>query len=65
MRLEFLHYLMAIIDECKTRGLAATVLSSESEAGDLIFVGFVELRKFLAEFVFGDVGAIGVENIAR
>ncbi len=42
MRLEFLHHLMTIVYECESRALTTTVLSSESEAGDLVFVGFVE-----------------------
>ena len=64
MRLKLLHHLMAIIDERETGALAASVLGSEAEAGDLVFVGFVELGKLLTEFVFGDVGAVGVEDIS-
>ena len=64
MRLKFLHHLMAIIDERETGAFAASVLGSEAEGRDLVFVGFVELGELLAEFVFGDVGAVGVEDIS-
>jgi hypothetical protein len=30
----------------------------------LVFVGFVDLGEFFAEVVFGDVGTVGVENVA-
>ena len=55
---------MRIVNERKSGALASTVLRSEAEAGDLVFVGFVEIRELLAELVFGDIGAIRVENIA-
>lgn len=64
MRLELLHNLMRIVDEREPSALASTVLSLEAEAGDLIFVGFVEFGEFLAELVLGDVGAVGMEDIA-
>jgi hypothetical protein len=38
-------------------------LCSETEDGDLVFVGFVEFAKFGAELIFGDIGAVGVENV--
>lgn len=43
MRLKFLHHLMAIIDKCEPGALAASVLCSEAEAGDLVLIGLVEL----------------------
>ena len=55
---------MTIIDECKPSALTTTILGSKSEAGDLVFVGFVELGELGAEFVFGDISAAGVEDIA-
>lgn len=64
MRLKLLHHLMAIIDERETGALATSVLGSEAEAGDLVFVGFVELGELLTEFVFGDVGAVGMKDIS-
>ena len=64
MRLKFLHRLMAIVDQGEPRRFSSSVLCPETEAGDLVFVGFVELGEFLAEFVFGDIGSVGVEDIA-
>ena len=63
MRLKLLHHLMAVVYQCEPSRFASTVLCAETEAGHLIFVGFVELGKLLAEFVFGDVGTIGVEDV--
>ena len=54
---------MRIVDERKSSALASTVLCPETEAGDLVFAGFVEFGEFLAELVFGDIGAVGVEDI--
>lgn len=54
---------MAVVDECEPRALAPTVLGSETEAGDLVFVGFVEFGELGAEFVFRDVGAVWVEDV--
>ena len=63
MRLKLLHHLMAVVYQSEPGGFASTVLCAEPEAGDLVFVGFVELGELLAEFVFGDVGAVGVEDV--
>ena len=64
MRLELLHRLVRIVDQCEPSRFATSVLSSETEAGDLVFVGFVELGELLAELVFGNIGAVGVEDVA-
>lgn len=64
MRLELLHHLVAVVDESEPGRLAATVLCAETEAGHLVLVGFVELGEFLAQLVFGDVGAVRVEDVA-
>ena len=64
MRLKLLHRLITVVDQGKPGRLSSSVLCPETEAGDLVFVRFVELGKFLAEFVFGDVGSVGVEDIA-
>ena len=63
MRLEFLHHLVRVVDERESGALATTILCSEPEAGDLVFVGFVEFGEFLAEFVFRDVGTVRVEDV--
>ena len=62
-RLKFLHYLMAVVNERKSRTLPTTVLRPEPETRHLVFIGFVEFGELLAEFVFADVGAAGVEDI--
>ena len=55
---------MTIIDQRKPGTLATTVLRSKSETRHLVFVGFVEFGEFGAEFVFGNVGAVRVEDVA-
>ena len=65
MRFELLHRLHAVVDECEAGGLAAAVLRAHAEDVDLIFVGFVHFGEFGAEVVFGDIGAVGVEDVAR
>ena len=64
MGLELLHCLNRIIDQCEARALATTVLCPETEDGDLVFAGFVEFGELAAEFVFRDIGAVGVKDIA-
>lgn len=54
---------MAVIYQSESGRLASAILCAETEAGYLVFVGFVELRELLAEFVLGDVGAVGMEDI--
>lgn len=63
MRLELLHHLVAVVHQSEPSRFPSTVLCAEAKAGHLVFVGFVELGEFLAEFVFGDVGAVGVEDV--
>ena len=65
MRLELLHRLLRVVDERESRALAATVLGPEAEDLDRILVRLVELGQFGAEFVFGDVGAVGVEDVTK
>ena len=65
MRLEFLHRLIRVIYQRKSRAFTTAILCPEAENGDLVFVGFVELGEFVAEFVFGDVGAVGVKNVTE
>jgi hypothetical protein len=61
--LELLHGLVGVVDESETSGLATTVLGAETEDGDLVLVGLVELGQLLAELILGDVGTVGVEDI--
>lgn len=64
MRLEFLHRLIAVVDEREAGALTATELRAEAEDGDGVFAGFVEFGEFGAELVFGDVRAGGVQDVA-
>lgn len=61
--LELLHRLDGVVDEGKAGGLAATVLGSHAEDGDLVGVGFVDFGEFGAEVIFRHVGAVGVQHI--
>lgn len=61
--LELLHGLVGVVDESEASGLATTVLGAETEDGDLVLVGLVELGELLAELILGDVGTVGVEDI--
>ena len=41
MGLEFLHGFRGIVDECEAGGLAATILGTEAEDGDLVLACLV------------------------
>ena len=61
--LELLHRLGAVVDEGEASGLATTVLGAETEDGDLVLVGLVQLGELLAELILGDVRAVGVQDV--
>lgn len=61
--LELLHGLGGVVDEGEASGLATTELGAETEDGDLVLGGLVELGELLAELILGDVGAVGVEDV--
>lgn len=63
VRLEFLQSLVGIVDESETSGLATTELCAETEDGDLVLVGLVEVGQLLTELILLDVGAVGVEDV--
>lgn len=63
VRLEFLHGLVRIVHQGEASALATTVLRTEAEDVHLILVGLVEVGELLAEFILGDVGAVGVEDV--
>jgi hypothetical protein len=63
VRLELLQSLVGVVDEGETRALATTVLGPETEDGNLVLVGLVEVGQLAAELVLGDVGTVGVEDI--
>ena len=64
MRLELLERLGGIVDEREAGRLAAAVLRAEAEDGDLVLAGLVDFRELAAQLVFGDVGAVGVQDVA-
>jgi len=61
--LELLHGLGAVVDEGEAGALATTVLGAETEDGNLVLVGLVQLGELLAELILGDVRAVGVEDV--
>ena len=61
--LELLHGLGAVVDEGEAGALATTVLGAETEDGDLVLVGLVQLGELLAELILGDVRAVGVQDV--
>lgn len=63
IRLELLHGLLRVVHQREARALAATVLRAEAEDRHLVFVGLVQVGDLVAEFVFGDVGPVGVEDV--
>lgn len=63
VRLEFLQSLVGVVDESETSGLATTELCAETEDGNLVLVGLVEVGQLLTELILLDVGAVGVEDV--
>jgi len=64
MRLKLLHRDRRVVDQREACALAAAVLCSEAEDGDLVFGAFVEFGELGAEVVFRDVGPLGVEDVS-
>lgn len=63
--LELLQGLGGVVDQSEAGALATTVLCAETEDGDLVLVGLVQIGQLLTELVLGDVGAVGVEDVPR
>jgi hypothetical protein len=63
--LELLQGLGGVVDQSEAGGLATTVLCAETEHGDLVLVGLVQVGQLLAELVLGDVRAVGVEDVPK
>ena len=61
--LELLQSLGGVVDEGEASGLAATEVGAETEDLDLVLLGLVEGTELLTEFILGDVGAAGVEDV--
>lgn len=62
--LELLHGLGAVVDESEAGALTATEVCLEAEDGDILLLGLVELAELATELVLGDVGTVGVEDVA-
>jgi hypothetical protein len=61
--LELLHGLGGVVEEGEAGALAATELCAETEDGDLVLGGLVQLGELLAELILGHVGARWVEDV--
>lgn len=61
--LKLLQGLGGVVDQSEAGGLATTVLGAETEDGDLVLVGLVQVGQLLAELILGDVGAVGVQDV--
>ena len=64
-RLELLHSLDGVVDQSKACGLATTVLGAHAEDVDLVGSRFVDFGEFGTQVVLGDIGAVGVEDVAE
>lgn len=65
VRLELLEGLLGVVHQSEAGALTTTVLCAETEDGDLVLVGLVQIGQLLAELVLGDVGAVGVEDVPK
>lgn len=63
--LELLEGLGGVVDQSEAGALTTTVLCAETEDGDLVLVGLVQVGQLLTKLVLGDVGAVGVEDVPR
>jgi hypothetical protein len=61
---ELLHGLDGVVDEGEAGGFAATICGAQAEDVDLVLVGFVDGGELISEVVLGDIGAVGVEDVA-
>lgn len=61
--LELLQGFRRIVHEGETGCLATTELSLETKDVDLVLVGLVHLGELATEFILGDVGTVGVEDV--
>lgn len=63
MWLELLQGFWRVVDESETSCLSATILCLKTENVDLVLVGLVHFGELASEFILGDVGTVGVEDI--
>ena len=63
MWLELLQGFWRVVDESETGCLSTTILCLKTENVDLVLVGLVHFGELASEFILGDVGTVGVEDI--
>jgi len=63
MGLKLLQRLWRIVHERETSCLSTTILCLQAENVDLVLVGLVHFGELASEFLLGDVGTVGVEDI--
>lgn len=63
VRLKLLQSLLGVVEQGKAGALATTVLCAETEDGDLVLVGLVQVGQLVTELILGDVGPVGVEDV--
>jgi hypothetical protein len=62
--LKLLEGLVGLVDEGEAGALAAAELRPEAEHGDRVLGRLVQLAELLPQLVLGDVGAVGVQDVA-
>jgi hypothetical protein len=63
MWLELLQGFWRVVDERETGCFSTTILCLKTENVDLVLVGLVHFGELASEFILGDVGTVGVEDI--
>jgi len=61
--LKLLQRLWRIVHERESGRLSTTILRLQTENVDLVLVGLVHFGELASEFILGDVGTVGVEDI--
>ena len=61
--LELLGVSSGVVDQTETGRLTTTVLSSETEDGDSVLLGLVDLGDLLTKLVLGDVSSVWVQDV--
>lgn len=52
-----------LVDQTETGRLSSTELGSESENGNSVLVGLVQLSQLLSQLILGDVSSVWVQNV--
>lgn len=61
--LELLGVRNGLVDQTETGRLSSTKLGSESENGNSVLVGLVQLSQSLSQLILGDVSSVWVQNV--